>query len=473
MKPVLSLIKPLLLVSGDPGTHGDDLIAMADSDLMASDPAATTGISNRQLFLFVLTYVAYAAIYFARKPVSVVKSTLESELGLTRSMLSVVDTALLGFYMVGQFLTGSLVKVLGRSLPLTLGYAVCGVATVAMGFSSTATAMSVFWALSGFFQACVNPLLVIFVADLFPASMRASMVGLWQTSQQVGGIAANAFAGALLRVSGWRAVFISSGALVAAFSPILALVMLYAARTAPASGSAAAAPTKAKVAPTTKASGRSPLSVPGVTSIAVGYTLTKMSRYCLMFWAPYFLSNHVKMDASAAALMATIFDITGVLGSISSGLLCDRLLGGRMITAQLPFLAAAALSFGVWAAVCVAEKVAGQTYKSAHIAAMALVGFCVAAPDGVLGGAASRNLCEYAGSSDVALAAAASGLVNGCGSIGAILQGGLTAQLVDRVGWAGLYATLAVAMTATIVAVLPAVSVEVKAMRQESGVSKS
>ena len=37
-----------------------------------------------------------------------------------------------------------------------------------------------------------------------------------------------------------------------------------------------------------------------------------------MFWAPYFLSNHVGMDASAAALMATIFDVAGVIGSIVS-----------------------------------------------------------------------------------------------------------------------------------------------------------
>ena len=107
-----------------------------------------------------------------------------------------------------------------------------------MGFASSASVMSVLWGISGFFQACVNPLLVIFVADLFPASMRASAVGLWQTSQQVGGVAANAFAAGLLRAKGWRSVFVASGGLVAAFSPVLAAVLYHASRPAAAKVSA-------------------------------------------------------------------------------------------------------------------------------------------------------------------------------------------------------------------------------------------
>jgi MFS family permease len=37
----------------------------------------------------------------------------------------------------------------------------------------------------GLASAAGNPLLVLFIGDLFPPSMRASAVGLWQTSSQV------------------------------------------------------------------------------------------------------------------------------------------------------------------------------------------------------------------------------------------------------------------------------------------------
>ena len=79
--------------------------------------------------------------------------------------------------------------------------------------------MALAWGANGLFAACVNPLLVLFVADLFPAR-RASVISLWSTSQQFGGIGANALASYLLATRGWRDVFFASGALVAAFSPI-------------------------------------------------------------------------------------------------------------------------------------------------------------------------------------------------------------------------------------------------------------
>ena len=74
--------------------------------------------------------------------------------------------------------------------------------------------------------------------------------------------------------------------------------------------------------------------------------------------------------------------------SIVTGFLCDSVFGGRMITTVLPFLAATGVAFGGWGAVCMAEKVSGKSLKSLHVAAMALVGFTIAGPDGVLGGAA-------------------------------------------------------------------------------------
>ena len=459
VKPLLlQLAKPVLQHSGAAALlgHGSSLVAARSAP--ASDENSVT---TRQMMLFVLTYLAYVAIYFARKPVSVVKSTLESEMGLSRAALGGIDTALLTAYAASQFMTGNIVALFGRAGPLVVGYLACGILTAAFGFASDAKHMSILWGLVGVFSASVHPLLVLFVADLFPASIRASAVGLWQTSQQVGGVAANTVTSAVLASKGWRSVFHVSGATVAAFAPVLAIALFSSQKRSPAP--AARSKVASKGAPK-KASKIGPLSLPGLKSVGAAYTLVKMSRYCLMFWLPYFLTKHVGMSSASAGTMAAIFDVAGVLGSIVTGLLCDGIFGGRMITSVLPFLAATCAAFGGWGAVCVAEKVSGKTLKNLHVAAMALVGFTIAGPDGVLGGAASRNLCDYAGhSSDVALAAAASGAVNGFGSVGSILQGGLTAQLVDAVGWSGLFLTLATAMGLAAGALLPAVFLETRA----------
>ena len=102
---------------------------------------------------------------------------------------------------------------------LTVGYILSGLATSAVGFVDTATMMAALSAVAGFAAACVNPLLVIFISELYPASMRASVVGLWCTSQQMGGIVANNFASSLLGAGqSWRNVFAYSGFIVAAFA---------------------------------------------------------------------------------------------------------------------------------------------------------------------------------------------------------------------------------------------------------------
>jgi len=160
-----------------------------------------------QWSLFTITYLSYAALYFARKPVSVVKSTLEKEAGLSLSSLGLIDSSMLAMYALGQFMVGSTVGLFGRRAPIVLAFLLSGALTAAFGLCSAAGPMALAWGANGLFAACVNPLLVLFVSDLFPASARASVVSLWSTSQQFGGIGANALASYLLATRSWRDVF--------------------------------------------------------------------------------------------------------------------------------------------------------------------------------------------------------------------------------------------------------------------------
>jgi len=447
---------------------GSTLIASRARPLLAArkvetaEKAATPRLTKKQVALFAVSYFAYVAIYFVRKPVSVVRSTLEAELGVSLSSLGVIDTAMLAAYAAGQFLTGTVVKLLGRDKALLTAFGLCGLFCSLFGYTTSVPTMAALWGLCGFFAASVNPLLVLFVADLFPASVRATAVGLWQTSQQLGGVASNGVASAVLLNSGWQAVFTTSGMVVAAFVPLLAIALPWAPAAAPAPPPAAASKRDDDKKSTSLAPPASPLSLPGVRSVAISYTLVKMARYCLMFWLPYFFTRRVGMGPAASALVSTIFDLAGVVGSVSAGFLVDAVCGGRMIGIVLPITLATAAAFAGWAALCFVEGGGSPLWGGAlHIVAMALVGFLIATPDSVLGGAASRNLCDYAGaSSNKALAASVSGLVNGCGSLGAIAQGLLTAQLVEVAGWEGLFVVLAAAMLATAALIITAVNIE-------------
>jgi sugar phosphate permease len=61
---------------------------------------------SRRKMLFLVTYFAYIAIYFARKPLSVLKPVLEKELGISRVAMGNMDTTLLACYAAGQLMLG-------------------------------------------------------------------------------------------------------------------------------------------------------------------------------------------------------------------------------------------------------------------------------------------------------------------------------------------------------------------------------
>lgn len=400
---------------------------------------------------FLLTYLSYSCIYFARKPISIVKSTLEKELSLTPSQLGLIDTGLLGSYAIGQIFLGTTVEHLGRSIPIVLGYLLCGTFTFLMGMTSKPAVMTLLWSACGFFAATVNPLMVIRVADLYPSAQRASVVGLWQTSQQMGGVLSNGVASFVLAKYGWRAVFYVSGLSVVVWAfPLFFLLTNNSKRSINKK-----VPEKEVE---TSSSSRGPLSVPGAPSLCFTYAIVKMTRYCLVMWLPYFLTRHVKMNPASSGVVSTIFDITGAIGSVLSGLMVDKVLKGRMIFVALPFSILSSIAFLVWS--FVARSSFATT--SHHVWLMAIVGFMIATPDGILGGAASRNLVDYAGLES--LGPSVAGLVNGCGSVGAILQGIVTAYLVEKIGWSGLFAGLSFGMAVASLSLLGAVRVENRAL---------
>lgn len=59
-------------------------------------------IRQRLIIVFVIGWLAYATTYFLRKPLGVIKSDMENDLGFTKSQLGVFDSALLLPYALVQ-----------------------------------------------------------------------------------------------------------------------------------------------------------------------------------------------------------------------------------------------------------------------------------------------------------------------------------------------------------------------------------
>jgi sugar phosphate permease len=255
-------------------------------------------------------------------------------------------------------------------------------------------------------------------------------------------VVANGVCGYLLVRFGWRAAFFGPAflLLVAAGSVFMALPRKLASST----NSAEADTPEARVAERVAVAEwqRSVLRSGLLWSYGGSYFFIKFIRYALLFWLPYYLSTTLSYPADVAANVSSSFEVGGVLGVIILGTLSDRL--RRVPRATLSAVSLLGLSAALYGYTRIAPYGVLE-----HTLALALVGALLFGPDALLSGAAAQD----AGGQRAA--ATATGLVNGIGSLGALVEGLAVPALSARFGWTALFPTLLLASLAAALALAP------------------
>jgi MFS transporter, OPA family, sugar phosphate sensor protein UhpC len=362
----------------------------------------------RRADVFALTWIAYASYYLCRKQFAVTKSALAEQLHLSLGTLGAIDTGYLVAYAAGQFASGLICDRIGARRLVGWGMLACAAATVAFGLGSTGNVFAVAFALNGLFQSTGWPGNIKALTAWLEPHERGRVMGWWSTCYQMGGLVATAVATRLLTVWGWRAAFFGPAAWTAAVGVAVLLLM----RERPAGKSAPA-----------RVSSWSILGNPLVWSLGAAYFCLKLIRYTLLFWLPFFLHNQLGYDEGAAGYLSISFEAGGAIGSVSIGWLSDRLPRGRVMVAMV---------VGLGAAIAIYGKVAALG-PFVNFASMAVVGFMLFGPDALVSSVAAQDLGGEGG------AGTAAGVINGVGSVGAILQGVVTAQVAQRWGWGALF----------------------------------
>lgn len=193
-----------------------------------------------------------------------------------------------------------------------------------------------------------------------------------------------------------------------------------------------------------------------VQLLSGSYFGIKCVRYSLLFWLPYYLVTELLYTPARAGYCSIAFDIGGIVGGVLIGQISDKFFKGRRLLVSLLSCLLAALALPVFAA-------ASKSSALLTLVWMALIGFAVAGADSILGGSAAADICERHGLSASALAVV-TGMINGSGSIGAVLQAYLTAFISSRFGWAVLYTSLSAACLLSALALVPPAVAEHKSL---------
>ena len=394
--------------------------------------------------MFGLTWLSYAAYYLTRKNFSIVKTTLEEQLGVSPWMLGAIDTAYLGVYAAGQVISGGLGDRFGPRRVIGIGMLGSAAMAWLFGASSLPLMFLIAFGVNGLFQSTGWPNNVRAMEPWFGPASRGKVMGFWCTNYTIGGAVAGVLATATLARWGWRAAFFVPAAIVAAVG-VAVLLFLIDRRDTPRDAETVPPPIDEVEGP---AAARAPLAAllvnPAVWALGLSYFGLKLIRYSLLFWLPSYLEHGAGFERGVAGYLSTFFEIGGVFGAIAIGWASDRMVraGHGRIRLLVPVLVALALALVLYDTV-------GSLGIFANAASMALVGFLLFGPDALISGAAAQDLGGRHAT------ASAAGMINGIGSLGALVQSFFTVWVSETFGWRALFHVFVAMAALSAVALLP------------------
>ncbi|XP_065674379.1 glucose-6-phosphate exchanger SLC37A1 isoform X2 [Hydra vulgaris] len=388
-----------------------------------------TRLRNFQYLSFCVTWIAYASSYLLRKPLGVVKSDLQTSYNLSKTDLGWLDTCFLLPYALMQILLGNLGDKYSARLILSSCLAISSFSMVTFGYWNKMLVMGVLLFLNGSAQACLWPNCVKGLSNWYNDEQRATLFGVWGTCCFAGGIFGTVLA---VHLQNTYTPDLSMVFAVPSVIVLIVAVLVYLSLRTPAEMNLVV---EGKALPKHVGEPKEKLQLNlfqiwNIKMVAeLSWTMfgMKLVRYCLYMWLPMYLNQNLKYSVSMAGMLSTAFDIGGVAGSALIGIFIDRVMGGRTYWGVVLALVSSAISL-------LAFQITSSWGLLFNFTLLFLVGAFSCGPDSTVSGTLA---CE-AGERENAQSAV-SGIINGFGSLGTVLEGPIVALIATSFGWNGTF----------------------------------
>lgn len=448
-----------------------------DPNATIPTPASPVGAKNLRYeryrwTIFSVTWLAYAGFYLTRKSFSVAKTELEKPevAGWSLGNMAWVDGAYLTAYALGQFVFGMMGDRFGTRVVILSGMMLSIAVAVAMGLSSTVLAFAVLFVIQGLCQATGWAPLAKNIGEFFSQRERGTIMGMWCTNYALGGFVASTLAG--LAVS-WALGFSVSPADAWRFAfwiPAAGLFIIWCLfylfqRNRPEDvglppievyhGEREAVISEGET-PEEEPEGRwstiaEVLQNRMVLLLAAVYFFLKPTRYLVLFSAPLYVSHRfsqvdVNSSAAEAGILGGMFDLAGWIGVLVGGVASDYVFRARRVPTAVIALFLLSAFLLVFPHLPATRLAIGAGFF--------VIGFLLYIPDSLISGTAAIDFGTKKGASTAA------GVINGCGSIGAIAGGtmpGWIAWIADdgRDVWGYVFFGLSMSLLIAALLLLP------------------
>ncbi|XP_021346442.1 glucose-6-phosphate exchanger SLC37A2-like isoform X3 [Mizuhopecten yessoensis] len=440
-----------------------------------------------RVYILIFTFLCYTCYHMSRKPISVVKSVLHRNCSKVTEdsgvhhlgndttwcdwkpfdgsdyseLFGTLDLVYLFAYAISMFFSGHIAERMSLRYFLSGGMIMSGLLTAAFG-------MGYFWnihnlgyyiaiqVVGGMFQSTGWPAVVSCMGNWYGKGKRGLIMGIWNSHTSVGNILGSLIAGSFV-TGAWGWSFVLPGIIIG----ILGVLVFFLLVPDPADVgcslpdhqgtnvtsndedrakepdieseeeySSSTNFVKKKGQPDKPIGFFAALRIPGVVEFSLCLFFAKLVSYTFLFWLPKYISSKSDIDAEKAADLSTFFDVGGILGGITAGLVSDYT-GARATTCVIQLMLAAPVMY--------IYNLYGSIDLAHSIGLSILCGFMVNGPYALITTAVSADLGTHKvlqGNSKAL--ATVTAIIDGTGSIGAAI-GPLLAGIIETTGWNNVF----------------------------------
>lgn len=376
---------------------------------------------NYRLSVFLSSTIGYGIYYICRLSINVIKKPVIDEGLLTETQLGIIGSALFFSYAVGKLVNGFLSDRVNIRRFMATGLFVSAFVNLILGFQSLFFLFVILWGLNGWFQSIGSNTSVVALVRWFSKKERGTYYGFGSVSLSFGEALTFIVTSFIVSIAGWRFGFWSSG-IAGLIGTILILRFFHDSPKSRGLMPIAEYKNDYEESASPKSSFSSLqfglLKNPAIWILALASLFIYVVRYSVNSWGILFLQEQKGYTGLEASSIISISSIFGMVGTISSGLISDKLFNGRR---NFP-----ALIFGVMNSIAITIFLFNsRSYLWIDIASMVLFGISIGVLVCYLGGLMAIDISPKEVSGTVM------GLIGIASYVGAGIQDLLSGYLIE------------------------------------------
>lgn len=310
--------------------------------LETSEASQTKYYKRLRLQSFIAATLGYSLYYVCRTSLNVMKKPIIDSGTLDASQLGIMGSTLLFSYAIGKFVNGFIADhcnikrfmatglIISATMNFLMGVLGFLQSTWAISSGLLLICFSVMWGVSGWSQSMGAAPAIISLSRWFPLKSRGTYYGIFSASHNLGEFFSFLFVGLLVSVAGWQWGFFGS----AAAGLIGVIIIVFFLHDTPESKGLPAIEqlanekeTKEVKEPIAKLQ-REVLKNPAVWILALSSAFMYISRYAINGWGVLFLQEQKGFALTEATTIVSINALCGVVGTVASGWMSDKLFKG-------------------------------------------------------------------------------------------------------------------------------------------------